>query len=78
MSTRHPMLEGWGGIAAHLSALVRFQVSKDQARRYAARALDPLPVRRVGRLARQRIIAEPAQLKAWAAREWPELATATG
>lgn len=45
-------------------------VSKDQARRYAHRHENPLPVLRIGRMLRRRIVAERDHVDSWAKREF--------
>ena len=63
-------LDGWGQNAAHLSEITGLSISVQQARRYAARTNDPLPVRRVGRRARPHVVAFKAQLEAWVLAEF--------
>jgi hypothetical protein len=63
-------LDGWGEIAARLTEHAGVPVSKDQARRYAHRRENPLPVLRIGRLLRRRIVAEREHIDAWAKREF--------
>ena len=63
-------LDGWSQIAAALSESARIEVSVHSAKRYADRTDDPLPVKRIGRYRKKRIVAEPALVKQWAAREF--------
>lgn len=67
---KEKLLDGWSEIAATLSEVARIEVSVHQAKRYAERSNDPLPVRRVGRYRKKRIVSEPTQVKSWAAREF--------
>lgn len=66
-------IEGRGTIAGFLSDMAGIDISVGQVYRYAERSVDPLPLKRVGRMDKPRVIADPAELKAWASREWPEL-----
>jgi hypothetical protein len=72
MSGQRRILDGWGEIAACLTTYAEVNVSVQQARRYAARGDDPLPVRRIGRMFRRRVIAEPERVASWARREFAE------
>jgi hypothetical protein len=63
-------LDGWGEIAERLSEHARVSISKEQAKRYEKRPTDPLPVKRIGRFVRQRVVAEADQVDAWAKREY--------
>ncbi len=64
------MLEGWKQIAHALTEHARLFVSIDQAVRYAQREDDPLPVERIGRSLRPRIVADPTQVAHWSVREF--------
>jgi hypothetical protein len=64
------LLDGWGAIAQQLTERAGVEISKQQARRWAQRADDPLPVRRIGRLFRQRVVASPKRIDAWALAEF--------
>lgn len=62
-------LEGWGEIAQRLTRLLRVEVSPYQARYWAGRQIDPVPVERIKRAGRPLIVAEEEALEAWAQRE---------
>lgn len=67
------MVDGWKAIADRMTRRTGIEISPDQARRYARRLLDPLPVRRYGG-PKPRIVADVAAIDAWTQREYPDLA----
>jgi hypothetical protein len=66
------IVEGWGQIAAHVSARTGISVSVDSAVRWAKQSGDALPVRKWGR-ARPRVIARADELDAWCDRQWRDV-----
>lgn len=58
-------LDGWGEIALVLTEAAGVTISVDQAARYAIRAQHPLPVQRMGRGERKRIVADTATVVEW-------------
>lgn len=60
-----PKLTGYKEIAQYLSQQVG-ALSERTARAYAARPVDPLPVRAFG----NRVIADRAELDVWMKRQW--------
>lgn len=64
------LLDGWGEIAQRLSQRAGVSISVPQAKRYQQREGDPLPVRRIGRNRRRRVVARAPDIDAWAAREF--------
>ena len=57
-------------VAARLSDLAGVDVSRHQVWRWSKRDEDPLPLRRIGRLRRRRVVALPDHVEAWAQREF--------
>lgn len=64
------LLDGWGEVAQLLSGIAGVPVSVDQARRCSRRHVDPLPVRRLGRGRRRRVVADNRAVAEWAHREF--------
>jgi hypothetical protein len=63
-------LDGWGEIALVLTQAAGVPISVDQAARYARRAEHPLPVQRMGRSERKRIVAVTAAVVEWCVQEF--------
>lgn len=63
-------LDGWGEIALVLTEAAGVTISVDQASRYAKRTEHPLPVHRMGRGERKRIVAETRDVVEWCVQEF--------
>lgn len=64
------MITGWKLIAERLSRITGFEITAEQARHWARREADPLPVRRIGRLRRPLVVVALGMLEQWARREF--------
>jgi len=67
---RRKMLDGRGEIAQVLTEAAGVPISTDQVSRYARREVEPLPIKRIGRGERKRIVAEERAVVEWCIKEF--------